>query len=273
MVNQFDAVTPRGETLPLSLADISEGYSVQDISGLDPVPANIVSSSFARLDGEQYQSARREKRNIIIKLGLEPDYSTMTAQQLRNRLYTWFMTKRQVMLRFYTDELPPVEINGRVETFDCPLFVKEPVATISIVNHLPDFIDPTEIALAGNTNSTETNTDIVYDGSVDTGFVFTLNVNRTLTSFEIINQALGESAQSMPFVGSWVAGDVIELSTVSGNKYVQLTRSGVRTSALAQLSPFANWITLKEGVNEFRVNAEGAAIPYTIRYTNKYGGL
>lgn len=273
MLNQVDAISPQGGTLSLALDDISEGYSIQGIDGLDPVPANVVSSSFARLDGEQFQSARREKRNIILRLGLEPDYSTMTAQQLRNNLYKWFMPKRSVLTRYYTDELPPVEISGVIETFNCPLFVKEPVATISILNHLPDFIDPTVQNLAGVTNSTASNTDHWYEGSEDTGVVITININRSISSFEIVNEPEGGARQSMPFEGAFVNGDVIEFSTVAGNIYVTLTRSGVRTSILYALSPFANWFRFAPGANAFRIAAGGAAIPYTIAYTNKYGGL
>ena len=99
MLTAVEAFTPQGENLFLPLQDSSGGYVVQDIDGLDPVNAQIVSSKFARLEGEQYQSSYREKRNILISLGLEPDYgAALSVSQLRSRLYDFFMPKSPVRL-------------------------------------------------------------------------------------------------------------------------------------------------------------------------------
>lgn len=273
MLNTVEARTDAGVLLPLPFDDISGGYSVQGIEGLDPVPANIVSSSFARLDGEQFQSARREKRNIILKLGLEPDYTSQTVRELRNNLYRWFMPRQQTTLRFYTDDFPTVDIMGRVETFDCPLFVQEPVATISIINFDPDFYEPVEIEIAGATVSSGAMGTIDYEGTVDSGVIITLAINHTISGFTIYHQPEGQQALSMPVVGAFIDGDVVEISTIPGNKYATLTRGSVVTSVLYTVSPYSDWMRLQTGPNDFRIYAEGAAIPYTIRYTNKHGGL
>lgn len=273
MLNKLEARTDQGVLLSLPLDDISGGYLVQSIEGLDPVPANIVSSSFARLDGEQYQSSRREKRNVILRLGLEPDYSTMTVRQLRDNLYNWFMPPRNSNLRFYTDDMPTVDISGRVETFDCPLFVKEPVATISLLCFNPDFYEPVEVEISGNTVSSGVMGTIDYEGTVDTGIVFSIAINRSITGFTIYHQPEGVQVRSMVVAGAFVAGDVVEISTVPGNKYANLTRGSVVTSVLYTVSPYSDWTRLQPGDNDLRVYAEGAAIPWTLRYTNKHGGL
>lgn len=272
MLNGIEAVSESGAVLSLPLGAITEGYSVQDIEGLDPVPANIVSSSFARLDGDQYQSSRREKRNQIIKLGLEPDYVTQSVAQLRQRLYGWFMPKREVLLRYYTDEIPVLEIMGRIETFNCPIFVREPVATISVINHDPDFYEPEEVTFNGLTTSGGVDTDLGYGGSVDTGFVLELAIDRTVTEFTVVVGNLGRF-QSMPIIGSFVAGDLVVISTIPGDKYVRLIRGGTQSSILYALSPFAEWARFETGDNTIRVETGGAAIPYSVRYTNKHGGL
>lgn len=273
MLDKVEVRTDQGELLSLPFADISSGYLVQSIEGLDPVPANIVSSSFARLDGEQYQSSRREKRNLIIKLGLEPDYTTQTVQELRNNLYRWFLPPRNGNFRFFTDDNPLVDISGRAETFDCPIFVKEPVATISVLCLDPDFYEPVEIEISGSTTSGTTMGNIDYEGTVDTGIVFTININRSLTGFTVYHQPIGEQVRTLVVQGQFVAGDTVEISTVPGNKYATLTRGSVVSSVLYLVSPYSDWTRLQPGDNGLRVYAEGAAIPYTIRYTNKHGGL
>lgn len=273
MLDKVEVRTDQGELLSLPFADISGGYMVQSIEGLDPVPANIVSSSFARLDGDQYQSARREKRNLIVKLGLEPDYTSQTVEQLRNNLYRWFLPPRNANFRFFTDNNPLVDISGRVESFDCPIFVKEPVATMSILCFDPDFYEPVEVVVSGNTTSGTTMGNIDYEGTVDTGIVFSININRSLAGFTIYHQPMGEQVRTLVVVGQFVSGDVVEISTVPGNKYATLTRGSVVSSVLYLVSPYSDWTRLQPRENGLRVYAEGAAIPYTIRYTNKHGGL
>jgi hypothetical protein len=275
MLEKVEVRTEQGLLLTLPLQDISEGYSVQDIDGLDPVKATIVSSAFANMDGEQYQSSRREKRNLILTLGLNPNYAVGTVSELRKRLYNFFMPEQRIQFRFFHTDMPMVEIWGRVETLDSPKFVKEPVAIISVLCFNPDFYNPEPVVLAGNTTSSTSETTHVYPGTVETGILFKLMVDRPLLEFTIYHRPPDDSLRSLTFstAASLVAGDVVKISTTPGNKYVTLTRSGVDSAFLYGVSPQSNWISLFPGSNKLRVYAEGAAIPYTIEYTTKYGGL
>lgn len=273
MLSKVEVRTSQGVLLTLDLNDISNGYVVEDIAGLDPVEATLVTSSFANLDGEQFQSAKRGKRNIVFKLGYEPDFSSeMTVSQLRSQLYGFFMPKSQVFLRFFADGFPPVDIAGRVETFVSPLFVKDPTATISIINFNSDFVGD-EVILPGSTVSSVVNTAIDYDGTIETGFLFTMNVNRSISAFSIYVTGADGSQAQLDFAGALASGDVLKISTVPGNKYATLTHLGSDSSILYGVSPYSSWLTLFPGVNQLRVVTTGAAIPYTIDYTNKYGGL
>lgn len=273
MLSKVEARTNQGAMLSLPLSDASSGLEVRDIKGLDPVPAHLVSSSFARLDGEQFQSSRREKRNIVLTLGLEPDWGQTTVGQLRAQLYKFFMPKSDSTLRFYTDDFPIVDILGTVETFDCPLFVKDPEATISLICFDPDFYTPDVLQFAGNTTSGSTAQVITYDGTVDTGIVLTMNINRSMTGFTVYNQPAGDVAHTMQFTAALLAGDVVQISTVAGNKFATLTRGGVQSSLLYAISPVSEWSTFQPGNNSFWVNATGAAVPFTVQYTEKIGGL
>lgn len=276
MLTKVDATTDQGQTLTLLVHDPSSGYVIRDIEGLDPVRATLVSSSFASMDGEQYQSSRREKRHLIFKLDLKSQYTNMTATQLRSNLYNYFMPKSNVKLRFYVTDLGFVDISGRVESFEAPLFVQEPQATIAITCFNPDFYDPTSVILPGNTTSGVSAIVLNYEGTVETGFVFKLNLNRSLSEFTIVHTP-GDfgvnTTTDLNFDAPMLAGDVITISTISGDKYARLTRAGVTSSIVYGVNPTANWINLEPGVNYIHVAAGGAAIPFTIEYTNKYGGL
>lgn len=273
MLTQVDVTTAFGTLFSFPLYDISDGYTVKDIDGLDPVKATLVYSSFAGQDGSQFQSARRENRNLVLKLGYEPDYALTTVQALRANLYKGFMPKSRVGLKFYEDTGLIVYIDGTVESFDSPRFTKDPDGTISIICEVPDFDTLITLTQSGNSTSTALTTDFVYDGSIETGFLFTLNVNRVLTGFTLYNTDASNTQRVMPFAAPMEAGDVLRISTVPGNKYAKLTRLGVETSVLYGVSSGANWLNLFPGLNKIRVLASGAAVPWTIAYTTKYGGL
>lgn len=275
MLEKVEVLTEQGVLLSLPLQDISQGFSVQGIDGLDPVKATIVSSAFAQMDGEQYQSARREKRNIILTLGYEPDFATGTVQDLRKKLYTFFMPKARVLLRFFQTGEPVVQIYGRVESFASPKFSKEPQANISILCFDPDFYNPAPVLLSGNTTSSTVETTHIYPGSVETGILFRLLVDRPITEFSIYHRPPDDSLRQLDFsIATPLAPlDVLSISTIPGNKYATLTRGGVDTSLLYGVSPQSNWINFFPGTNKLRIYSEGVGIPYQIEYTTKYGGL
>src|SRR5690606_905766 len=125
--------------------------------------------------------------------------------------------------------------------FDCPLFVKEPVATISLLCFNPDFYEPVEVEISGNTVSSGVMGTIDYEGTIDSGIVFSIAINRSITGFTIYHQPEGEQVRSMVVAGAFVAGDVVEISTVPGNKYANLTRGSMVTSVLYTVSPYSDW--------------------------------
>lgn len=273
MLTKVEVRNSRGQLLTLPMEDVQTGYLIQDIGGLGPVKATLVSSSFAQLDGEQYHSSRREARNLTIRLGLEPDYRTGSVQAQRMQLYNYFMTKSEVDLKFFMLGQPAVDITGRVETCEPAIFSQEPAVDVSIMCFDPDFYDPDPVIVSGTSTSGATETLVTYNGSIETGLLFTLNVNRTMSEFTIYHRLPNDVLRTMDFSVPLINADVVEVSTVRGVKGVTLTRSGTNSSLLYALSPQSNWIELANGENYIRVYATGAGVPYTIEYLNKYGGL
>jgi hypothetical protein len=277
MITQIEVTTPQGNVMTLALDDPVSPFVVEDIQGLDPVKASLVSSGFANLDGAQYQTSRRETRNITMRIGFNYDPMSIGVlpRDLRDQLYRFFMPKSQVKLLFWRGAGPTdaVEISGRVESFVSPLFTREPKVDISIICFDPDFTDYSPALASGTTVSTTAEVVYDYQGTIETGFVFDLNVNRSLSSFTIYNRMPDNTLQVLEIASSLISGDVVTISTVQGNKSVIRTRSGVATSILYAMSPQSAWIEFFPGENNFRVYAAGAAIPYDLTYTARYGGL
>lgn len=273
MLTKVDVTTRQGNLLSLPLEEISNGLVVEEIEGLDPVRAIIVSSSFANLDGEQYQSSKREKREIKFTLGIEPDETIEEVSDVRDRVYDFFMPKSEVDLKFFFDNRDPVNIKGRVETCETPLWAQEPTVVANVLCFDPDFYNPTEVVVAGATTSGSTEFTIDYDGTVGSGLQFILSVNRSMSDFTIYHNPPNETLRSMEFAESLVSGDQVTINTVVGQKFATLKRSSVDSSIMHGISPQSSWLELARGPNLFRVYATGAAVPFEIKYFKRYGGL
>jgi hypothetical protein len=274
MLTKVEVDNLQGKTLSLPLDDISGGYVIKDIAGLDPVKATISTSAFAQLDGATFQGARREMRNILMKLGIEPDYATTSVAALRQSLFSFFMPKTDVLLRFYMDNVLHSTIQGKVESCEAPPFSQDPELVASILCMDPNFKHPSTISyLSTVTTATTSEYNLNISGTVETGYVFTLNVNRSISGFTIYNRRPDGTVRQMDVTLALVAGDVVKISTEPRNKYATLTRGGVTTSILYAVSPTSNWAPFNPGYNYYRVLVSGAAIPYTLVYTPRYGGL
>lgn len=273
MLNSVIISNATNMTFELPFGDVSSGYSVIDISGLDPVRANITTSAYATMDGEEYHSARRDKRNIVIELGMELGYTNKSIRELRNYLYNFFMPKMPVVLKFVDNQGFVYSISGRVESFTAPLFSKDPRASISILCFDPDFQDLNPVIFSGSTVSNTSETIHEYAGTTPTGVVFEITPNRAMEDLIFYQTTNSGFVRSLTLDMDFLSGDTIKISTVPGDKYVSLNRDGLETSILYALGTASTWPLLQPGSNRIRIFTEGAAIPYTITYTNKFGGL
>lgn len=282
LLNSIDVQNSRGTLLSLPLEDISAGFVVRKIDGLGPVKATLVSSSFANMDGEQYHSSRREARNIVMSLGLKPDYAHMSVQDLRDQLYNFFMPKSSCMLTFHLfnkfaatiyDQNLDLDIEARVETCEPTIFTDDPALDISMMCFNPDFYDPATVQVDGMSVAGLTDSVLPYAGTTDTGVIFQLKPDRDVPDFTIYHRPPDQTLHTIDFTYPLIAGDILEISSVRGSKYAKVTRAGVESSVLYGISPPSDWLTLQPGDNNLRVYTDGAPIPYSITYTNKYGGL
>jgi hypothetical protein len=273
LLYKVDVTNRRGNVLTLQMEESDDGYQVADIDGLDPVKATLVSSSYAGMDGEQFQTAKRGARNVKFKLDLDPDFDEQTFTTLRKGLYTYFMPKSMIDMRFYMTTGLYLDLKGYVEELSSPMFDEDPKVDISVMCFQPDLTDPRIVTLEGGTVDDTTNTSIEYPGSVETGVVLTLNVNRTLEEFSMYNVDESGTSVQLDFTGALEDGDQLVVSSLRGAKGITLTRDGVSRSYLYGRSAQSGWIQLFEGTNEFRVYAEGDPVPYELEYVVKYGGL
>lgn len=271
-----EIVNVSNEVLAFPMDD-TQHYFISNIDGLDPVKAEIVESEYGTIDGTQYQSARRGPRNPVLTIGYNPDYGVNTVGALRQNIYSKVMPKAPVTLRFhteFTDPLHPLEIKGYVETVETPMFTREPECKISVICQDPDFVLPEPITIGTTAAHNTPELVINYAGTSDTGFVAKFTANRALPAFNLIHRTANYIVTNWEYNGTLQTGDILELSTVPGNKGAWLTRAGVRNSVLYHVSKISGWPKLVPGNNYFKtLFSAGSAQPAQFVYQRKYGGL
>jgi hypothetical protein len=273
VLNRFDVTNRQGSVLTFVMEESDSGYQVADIEGLQPVKAQLVSTGYANTDGEQFQTAKRGPRNIVIKLDFDPDFTTKDYTALRNDLYSYFMPKSQINMRFYMDTGLYVDIVGHIEDIESPIFAQDPDATISIMCFQPDFVDARIVIIESGTVDDTTSLPINYPGTVETGIVVTLNVNRALPAFTIYNTDAAGRLTQLDFSGALEDGDQLVVSSLRGAKGITLIRDSISSSYLFGRSAQSSWIEFSQGLNQFRVYAPGDPVPYELEYVVRYGGL
>lgn len=273
MLTKVEITTRQGGLLSLPLDDISSGIIIEEITGLDPVKATLTSSSFSGMDGEFFQSSRRETRNIKFRLSIDPDPSESEVWEVRNLVYGFFMPGSEVTMRFFRSDGLVVDIPGRVETCDSPMFTQEPIVDISIICYQPDLVDMAPVVIEGLSTDNVQPTYVDYVGTVNTGLVFVLTVDAAMSAFTIYHTPPDDETRTLQFEGDLLVGDVLTISTVPGSKRVTLFRGNVEYSMLYAVSPESTWIQMMPGRNALRIYSEGEGRPYSIQYLNRYGGL
>lgn len=276
-IDKVEVTNEQGALLILSMEDISNGYVIEDIGGLGPVKATIVTSEFATLDGQQYQASSREGRNITLKLGYAPNYAeNQTVFDLRQALYNHFMTDTAVELAFYMTSGMVVNIEGRVESCDPAIFTREPQMDISIVCFDPDFVDLTPVTIHDVLTTDDTSGNVInVVGSVKTGASVSFTAPQALSDFTLYHTTPSGQLRTMLVSAPLETGDVVKLNTVPGQKSITLTRGGTTSSLLYALQPQADWLLLERGENLLHLNTApaGPGAFVHLEYNNRYGGL
>lgn len=283
MLTQLEVSTPRITSSPLPFVEAgfaeTDPIQIRGIEGLGPVDANVSTHKYGSLDGEMYNDSTVGNRNILITLGLNPNWATQSIESLRQLLYLYFMPKSRVRLRFSSTHLPQVEIIGYVENLRPNIFSKEPEYQLSIICPQPHFYDvnPTVITGTANAVGTDLETEINYPGTVETGFIMTLEPGGApdrAGQLNIINRAPTQEAFSHTSAYA-SAANTTELSTEWGNKYITLLYTDGTTpmNLMRYVSTNSNWLTLKPGRNMFQVALGTGGSLWSIRFRSRYGGL
>jgi hypothetical protein len=110
----------------------SDLFEVRNIDGLGPVKADV-NTTPRSTPGVSFVGTNVGGRNIVLTLGLNPDWDNWTFSRLRRFLDKFFMPEQHIRLVLETMEFSPVEISGYIESNEPNMFSKDPEHQISII--------------------------------------------------------------------------------------------------------------------------------------------
>lgn len=112
----------------------NSGFNIRSIDGLGPVKANINTTKNVLYDGDIYNNARADKRNIVIELGfvITPEIGLKTIEDCRLKAYKYFPLKKRLRFIVETDNRT-LYADGYVESNEPNIFSEDETTRISIV--------------------------------------------------------------------------------------------------------------------------------------------
>jgi hypothetical protein len=275
----------KGEILTLNLSNQNNqsSFIVSEITGLDPVKAELATYPYAKFDGVKFQSSRRGSRNIVFTIEIPPYAGSTSVEDRRLELYRYFLPKQKVKLTFWKNGYEHSYTEGIVESFESNFFTDEPEVSISVLCFDPDFIEAYTNTVTGATidlnylgNPGYGEADYILDnyGDVPVGFNFTMNVDVAADWFTLSMTGPDTNEARLTVIHALVADDVVTIRDYPNDKSIKLYRAATEYNILGSMDWTSTWPQLLAGINHFRVESNAASgIPWSLDYEIKYGGL
>lgn len=265
---------------PDSGSAATDPVQIRDIEGLDPVTATINTTQYGSVDGEFYTGGFTGKRNVVLTLGLNPNWSDQTIEGLRRILMGYFTPKNFVTLVIESTHMPTVQTQGYVESMTPNIFSKDPEVQVSIICPFPYLQAVNAISVAGLTVAIGSGvlTEIDYAGDVPTGYILDVVQGSadSMSSGEVRMINNTPTVQIFDLAAVEIDADAyLEICTIPGKKYVRNVPlpSGLPTNLLGKLAPGSIWSPLQPGANQFQVMSATPGQNWTLTYNPLYGGM
>lgn len=306
MIKSITVTNYLGDSIELELMRPEKsGFIVKSIDGLGPAKADINMTEISTNDGALYNSARLNKRNIVMKLEFIQT-NKESIEDIRQKSYRYFPIKKKIKMVIEADNRI-LETEGYVESNESNIFSQNEGCNISVICPDPFFYSAggkgitetvfygiqanfsfpfsneslTQPVLQFSLIKNQTEQVITYMGDSEIGLTITIHAIGEASNITIYNtgtreQMVIDTDKLAALTGSGiVAGDTITINTKKGEKGITLLRSGKETNILNCLKKGCNWFSLAKGDNIFAYTAESGSTNLQFRTENRiiYDGV
>lgn len=250
-------------------------YNVKEITGLD---ADAIVTKYYGVSGNSndlFYNLMIEKRDVVMNIGLNPEWADSSYSDLRDDLYKIIASSRTglVDILFTNETGVAAVLSGWVTKFESPQFTKSPEVHITFKTKDPMLKAPNPISVpVANLDPANT----IISDTVSTaphGFEFTLTFTEDTSSLMMTDSAVvgeGEGTWTWGFVvspdGGFLDGDVLHFSSDPNDKKLYIVRAGSVIHLADKIVAGSVWPILFPGINRFFLifpeNIQWTAISY-----------
>lgn len=230
MLTRVDVLSENPFYLNIRDARPTDSIIVEKIEGLGPPDIDTFMGDYAR-DGGSYGGRRVPPRSVVFTLALNPNFKLDEDHSgLRRLLYRAFFDPFSdsdgVKILLKDDMMDDRYVFGYVSSFECDIFVEDPIAVITML--CPDpYIRDEQVSVLTAEGPT---VPFAYNGSAETG----VQIKATITTgTPVLNIDINGKIMQINYV--FLAGDEVVLNTNRGSRGLTVTRAGETTPILYAL--------------------------------------
>lgn len=254
-------------------------YIVKDIQGLDSPDMSVFVENTTD-DFSLYRGRKVSPRQVVIKIGLNPDWgSGQDVQSLRAELYKFMSLPHQDLMTVRLVDstqgnLEVGEIYGTMSKLETPLFSREPEVQVTIEATHPYIEAPSTTFLLPTLtpNGSDTEWMVNYPGTAKTGFWMGIQFDTASTgTVQLISD---NSGQRMDINQDFAAGERLIVNALSQGRGVwRVFTDSTTTNILHKLTPDSVWPQLTPGESWFRINKPNLSWYGGTYFTSRWMGV
>ena len=244
--------------LPIVNALPSDRYILKNADGLGPPEVDVIIADTVNAGGV-YQSRRTQSRELVITIGLNPDYNVgQTPADLRTELYGLLTPSQEdkVTVTIMDGDTPLANTEGYTKRIEIVPFNKEPEVQVTIACLQQYLLAPANLYIIPGGSpgvmpptGVEIPFDITNAGTATTGFYMEIVITSPQPQFYIADSF----GHKMYITNYFYHGDTLILDTRPGFRGIRYKESGSSTESniIHSLSSDSTWLMLYGGVNNF----------------------
>lgn len=247
----------------------SDSYLVKQIDGIDAPDQDVAIAKTA--SGGKFQGVQSADRDITIQAFL----NKADVKVSRNNLYTMLRTGHDP--KVWVDLMEGTTLFAMVEAyctkFDAALFVKEPFVQFTLRTLHPTFRTLFPVSYPGSSLS-EHHPNIYNQGTADAGFQFAVKFTAAMSRWYI--KTAEDNSIGMTFDKNFNSGDLLEVSTIPGNRYIHWKKAGGAVkNMMGILREDSEWLMLHPGHNVFTLPSQTSSWQWKgpLTFTPQYWGV
>lgn len=257
----------------------SSKYYLKGIDGLGPPDINVLMKQNTYGDGT-YQGSKPLLREIIVRIGLRPDYSSgETVSDLRIALYSritsFYGKKSYIQLRTQFPDVLIAQVQVYISKFEINPMSKDPEIQITYECMSPFLDAGADVVIPVETAPDSTHPLINNPGSAPVGMQLTGRFLANLSSFRITSRA--DPSQYIQLNRLYKNASGFFIDTRPGSRRVQYIpppSEGPNVDDLNVLDDDSTWLMLDPGDNQFDTNTNAAHFSFSlVQFTPRYWGI